>query len=454
MSTYKRILTSLDIGTTSIKVIIAEIINNEINVIGVSTQESRGIKKGVIVDIDKTVTSIIIAIQEAEQKANVAVDEVIVGLPAYSLDIQSTRGVVKTESADTEITSRDIESVVSQAMIQAVGQEKEMIGLNIHQFIVDGFDDISDPRGMVGVRLEVEADVLSIPKTIFHSIKKCVSMANLRISDIVIQPDALAAISLNHDQKRQGAILLDMGGGQTTAAVYKDNRLIYSFVDPEGGEYVSRDISVVLNTTIDEAEQLKIKYGYAHPGEADPNNRIPVNVLSQKGEQSISEDYLAEIIQARLLQILSTIENNLSEKQLLDASHNLIVTGGNASIPGTRDLLAEVFSKNIDLFVPQQMGIRYPTFSTAVGLIQYVKDQSDVQRMVNMYVNDLDGYYREKEEIQEEKVQPSTSFQSIPSLKPETNQQGTVEKTTITKKAQPEESTWDKIKNMINSFFD
>ena len=166
MGTYKRILTSLDIGTTSIKVIIAEIINNELNVIGVSTQESRGIKKGVIVDIDKTVTSIIIAVQEAEQKANVAVDEVIVGLPAYSLDIQSTRGVVKTENADTEITNRDIESVVSQAMIQAVGQDKEMIGLNIHQFIVDGFDDISDPRRMVGVRLEMEADVLSVPKTI------------------------------------------------------------------------------------------------------------------------------------------------------------------------------------------------------------------------------------------------------------------------------------------------
>lgn len=453
MGTYKRILTSLDIGTTSIKVIIAEIINNELNVIGVSTQESRGIKKGVIVDIDKTVTSIIIAVQEAEQKANVAVDEVIVGLPAYSLDIQSTRGVVKTENADTEITNRDIESVVSQAMIQAVGQDKEMIGLNIHQFIVDGFDDISDPRRMVGVRLEIEADVLSVPKTILHSIKKCVNMADLRISDIVIQPDALASVSLNHDQKRQGAILLDMGGGQTTASVYKDNRLIYSFVDPEGGEYVTRDISVVLNTTIDEAEQLKIKYGYAHPSEANSENMIPVNVLSQKGIQSIPEDYLAEIIQARLLQILTTVKNNLSERQLLDVSNNIIVTSGNASIPATRDLLFEVFSKNIDFFVPQQMGIRYPTFSTAVGLIQYVKDQSDVQRMVNMYVNGLEGYYKDAEEVQQEEVPSSSMFKSVQRPTPDTNQQGTTEKTTA-KEAQSEESTWNKVKNMINSFFD
>lgn len=453
MGTYKRILTSLDIGTTSIKVIIAEIINNELNVIGVSTQESRGIKKGVIVDIDKTVTSIIIAVQEAEQKANVAVDEVIVGLPAYSLDIQSTRGVVKTENADTEITNRDIESVVSQAMIQAVGQDKEMIGLNIHQFIVDGFDDISDPRRMVGVRLEIEADVLSVPKTILHSIKKCVNMADLRISDIVIQPDALASVSLNHDQKRQGAILLDMGGGQTTASVYKDNRLIYSFVDPEGGEYVTRDISVVLNTTIDEAEQLKIKYGYAHPSEANSENMIPVNVLSQKGIQSIPEDYLAEIIQARLLQILTTVKNNLSERQLLDVSNNIIVTGGNASIPATRDLLFEVFSKNIDFFVPQQMGIRYPTFSTAVGLIQYVKDQSDVQRMVNMYVNGLEGYYKDAEEVHQEEVPSSSMFKSAQRPTPDTNQQGTTEKTTA-KEAQSEESTWNKVKNMINSFFD
>lgn len=453
MGTYKRILTSLDIGTTSIKVIIAEIINNELNVIGVSTQESRGIKKGVIVDIDKTVTSIIIAIQEAEQKANVAVDEVIVGLPAYGLEIQTTRGVVKTENADTEITNRDIESVVSQAMIQAVGQDKEMIGLNIHQFIVDGFDDISDPRRMVGVRLEMEADVLSVPKTILHSIKKCVNMADLKISDIVIQPDALASVSLNHDQKRQGAILIDMGGGQTTASVYKDNRLIYSFVDPEGGEYVTRDISVVLNTTIDEAEQLKIKYGYAHPDEANSDNTIPVNVLSQKGVQSISEDYLAEIIQARLFQILTTIKNNLSERQLLDVSNNIIVTGGNASIPATRDLLFDVFSKNIDFFVPQQMGIRYPTFSTAVGLIQYVKEQSDVQRMVNMYVNGLEGHTKDIKEVQEEEVPSSSMFSSAQRPNQDRNQQGTTEKTTA-EEAQSEESTWDKFKNMINSFFD
>ena len=452
MGTYKRILTSLDIGTTSIKVIIAEIINNELNVIGVSTQESRGIKKGVIVDIDKTVTSIIIAIQEAEQKANVAVDEVIVGLPAYGLEIQSTRGVVKTENADTEITNRDIESVVSQAMIQAVGQDKEMIGLNIHQFIVDGFDDISDPRRMVGVRLEMEADVLSVPKTILHSIKKCVTMADLTISDIVIQPDALASVSLNHDHKRQGAILVDMGGGQTTVSVYKDNRLIYSFVDPEGGEYITRDISVVLNTTIDEAEQLKIKYGYAHPDEANPDNTIPVNVLSQKGVQSISEDYLAEIIQARLLQILTTIKNNLSESQLLDASNNIIVTGGNTSIPATRDLLSEVFSKSIDFFVPQQMGIRYPTFSTAVGLIQYVKEQSDVQRMVNRYVNGLEGHTRDKEESQKE-VPSSRTFSSDQHPDQDRSQQGATEKITI-KETQSEESTWDKFKNMINSFFD
>ncbi|MDO5457415.1 MAG: cell division protein FtsA [Atopococcus tabaci] len=452
MGTYKRILTSLDIGTTSIKVIIAEIINNELNVIGVSTQESRGIKKGVIVDIDKTVTSIIIAIQEAEQKANVAVDEVIVGLPAYGLEIQSTRGVVKTENADTEITNRDIESVVSQAMIQAVGQDKEMIGLNIHQFIVDGFDDISDPRRMVGVRLEMEADVLSVPKTILHSIKKCVTMADLTISDIVIQPDALASVSLNHDHKRQGAILVDMGGGQTTVSVYKDNRLIYSFVDPEGGEYITRDISVVLNTTIDEAEQLKIKYGYAHPDEANPDNTIPVNVLSQKGVQSISEDYLAEIIQARLLQILTTIKNNLSESQLLDASNNIIVTGGNTSIPATRDLLSEVFSKSIDFFVPQQMGIRYPTFSTAVGLIQYVKEQSDVQRMVNRYVNGLEVYTRDKEESQKE-VPSSRTFSSDQHPDQDRSQQGATEKITI-KETQSEETTWDKFKNMINSFFD
>lgn len=470
MSQNRRILTSLDIGTTSIKVIIAEIINNNVNVIGVSAQPSSGIKKGVIVDIDQTVSSIRQAVAEAERKANARVEELIIGLPAYGLDLQYTRGVVKTENPEAEISDQDIQNVVSQALIQAVAPDKELMGLNIKQFIVDGFDDIADPRGMIGLRLEIEAEVYSVPKTILHSLKKCVSMAGYYISDIVTQPDALAAAALSREKQRHASILIDMGGGQTTATVYDNQQIQFSFVDPEGGEYVSRDLSVVLNTTLEEAERLKINHGYAHPADANPDSQIAVNVLSQKGVQLIDEEYIVEIIHARLVQILSTVYERLNDERLLEGVSEIIVSGGNASIPGLKRVFENIFEKDFVLFVPQQMGIRYPTFSTAIGLIQYVKELDDVQRRVNSYVNQIDMHFRspkKSESLPTPKTEPEPEYEASTDSSYQAKSQG--DKINTEAQVQQEESDltyqdnhqgrsqpsfFDKIKDFFSSFFD
>ena len=291
---------SLDIGTTSIKVVVAEYINGSVNIIGVGNEKSRGLSRGVIVDIDETVYSIQRAVDQASRKANYQIRSVIVGVPSNQIMIEECHGMVAVASENREITNRDVYNVISAAKVRSVPPERDIISIIPEEFIVDGFNGIKDPRGMLGVRLELYARLVTGPRTIIHNIRRCVQKAGLEIAELVVQPQAIASVALSRDEREFGTVIIDMGGGQTTASIIHDNQLKYTMVDQEGGDFVTKDISIILNTSIESAERIKREYGYAVSADTSDQEYFPVETVGKKEPVRVDEHFLAEIIEARI----------------------------------------------------------------------------------------------------------------------------------------------------------
>lgn len=300
------IYVSLDIGTTSIKVVVAEYVKDQMNIIGVGNEISKGLSRGVIVDIDETVESIRSAVSQAERKANIQISNVIVGIPSNQISIEPCHGMYAVASENKEITDKDVQNVFAAAKVRSVPPEREIISVIPEEFIVDGFDGIRDPRGMIGVRLELYASMITGPKTIIHNIKRCVEKAGLQIEDMVVQPLAISSVAMNKGERDFGTILIDMGGGQTSASVMHDDQLKFAFVDPEGGDLVTKDISIILNTTLENAERVKREYGYAISEDTSDEEFFPVETIGKEEPVKVDERYLSEIIEARFVQILKT----------------------------------------------------------------------------------------------------------------------------------------------------
>ncbi|AQS52838.1 Cell division protein FtsA [Jeotgalibaca dankookensis] len=369
---------SLDIGTTSIKVVVAEYANNQLNVIGVGNEISKGLSRGVIVDIDETVTSIKNAVEQAEKKANKKIKNVVVGIPGNQISIEPCHGMYGVTSEDKEITDSDVQNVFAAAKVRSITPDREIISIIPEEFIVDGFDGIRDPRGMIGVRLELYANMITGPKTVVHNIKRCVERAGLVVEDMVVQPLATASVAMSKDERDFGTILIDLGGGQTTASVIHDDQLKFVYVDPQGGNLVSKDISIILNTTMDNAEYIKREFGCAIPEDASDEEFFPVEVIGKDEPMRADEKYLAEIIEARLVQIFETVKKALDQVEARDLPGGIILTGGGSAIPGIIELAEEIFELNVKHYVPEQMGMRHPIFATSLGLIKYTGEQDEI----------------------------------------------------------------------------
>ena len=284
-----------------------------------------------IVDIDQVVKAIKEAVKQAEEKANIQISEVSVGVPANMLQIERCKGMIAIGNEDgnsKEISDIDVRRVTEAALVQNLPPERDVIDIVTDEFIVDGFDGIKDPRGMVGVRLEMQGVMYTGPKTILHNTRKCIERAGLKVKDMIVAPLALSQVALTDGEKDFGAILIDLGGGQTTAAVIHDHQLKYTYVDQEGGDYVTRDISIVLNTSIENAEILKRNYGYADETLASSEDTFPVTVVGQQEPEMITEEYLAQIIEARLQQIFGKLKADLDRINALQLPGRIVLTGG------------------------------------------------------------------------------------------------------------------------------
>ncbi|HEL2402353.1 TPA: cell division protein FtsA [Streptococcus suis] len=379
--------TGLDIGTSSVKVLVAEYNENEMNVIGVSNVKSAGVKDGIIVNIEVAAGAIKKAIEQAEEKAGVRIDRVNVGLPANLLQIEPTQGMIPVTTDSQEITDVDVENVVKSALTKSMTPEREVISFIPEEFIVDGFQGIKDPRGMMGIRLEMRGMLYTGPRTILHNLRKTVERAGVQVENIVISPLALTRSVLNEGEREFGATVIDLGGGQTTVAVMRGQELQYTNIYQEGGDYITNDISKVLTTSKSIAENLKFNYGIAFPQESSDKEKFTVEVIGESAPVEVTERYLSEVIAARLRQIFERVKQDLERTRALDLPGGIVLVGGGAILPGITELAQEVFGVNTKLFVPNQIGIRNPSFASVISFVEYVGELEEVADIAQRAVN-------------------------------------------------------------------
>ncbi|MFD1418751.1 cell division protein FtsA [Companilactobacillus keshanensis] len=377
----------LDIGTSSIKVVVAESSDEKLNVVGVGSERSEGVSRGVIVDIDKAAGAIKKAVKRAETQANITIHDVVVGISANMLQIEKCQGMIAVGSESKEITENDVRQVMAAAMVQNLPSEREVVSLIPRQFSVDGFNNIRDPRGMIAVRLEMKGIIYTAPKTIVHNTKKAIQLAGLNIIHKVITPMALSQVVLNDGESGFGSVIIDMGAGQTTASVVHDYNLKLSTVDFEGGHYVTHDISVVLNTTVENADQLKVYYGNADSDETSSDETISVEVVGKTDPEQISEQYISEIIEARLEQIFNRLKEPLENSGALSLPGGIVLTGGVAATPNIEELAKKVFGVKVRSYVPSQMGMRHPSYALGLGLVTYASRLNDIGIIADNVVN-------------------------------------------------------------------
>ena len=370
--------TGLDIGTSSIKVLVAEFISGEMNVIGVSNIPSTGVKDGIIIDIEAAATAIKTAVAQAEEKAGMTIDKINVGLPANLLQIEPSQGMIPVPSESKEIKDEDVDSVVKSALTKSITPEREVISLVPEEFIVDGFQGIRDPRGMMGIRLEMRGLIYTGPSTILHNLRKTVERAGISVENIIITPLAMARTVLNEGEREFGATVIDMGGGQTTVATMRAQELQYTNIYTEGGDYITKDISKVLKTSMSIAEALKFNFGQANINEASETETVKVDVVGSEEPVEVTERYLSEIVSARVRHILDRVKQDLERGRLLDLPGGIVLVGGGAIMPGVVDVAQEILGTNVKLHVPNQVGIRNPMFANVISLVEFVGKMSEV----------------------------------------------------------------------------
>lgn len=448
------IYVGLDIGTTSIKVIVAEYVKGQMNVIGVGREPSDGVNRGVIVDIDKASIAIKRAVESAERKANIQIHDVVAGIPANLLRIEPVRGMIAISDSSREIGNQDVVEVSNAASVHNLPPEQEVVDVLPDEFIVDGFDGIKDPRGMVGVRLEMNGGLITGPKTIIHNLKSAIRQAGLGLVDVVVSPLALGRTILNDGEQDFGTITLDLGAGQSTAAVIHDHHLKYTFVEQEGGQFVTKDISVVLNTSLDNAEQIKQQYGYAVADLAS-SDAFPVNVVGQNEPVAVTEKYLSEIIEARMEQILTNIKKQLEKVGALDMPGGVVITGGGAALPGIETLVERIFETNAKLYVPDQMGLRHPAFAQALAILNYEGRMSDVEILAKTAMVSSERTVSEtpQDDVVDEKPKFKQRTKSS-ERRPESQQERPKPTTNNSSSSTANSNRFDGIKKWFSDFFD
>lgn len=405
------IYVSLDIGTSNVRVIIGEMTNGTLNIIGVGNTKSEGIKKGAIVDIDETVQSIRRAVEQAERMIGLSIKQVIVGVNGNHVQLQPCHGVVAVSSPDKEIGNEDIARVIDAAQVVSIPPEREIIDVIPKQFIVDGFDEINDPRGMIGVRLEMEGTIITGSKTVLHNLLRCVERAGLQITDICLQPLAAGSVAISKDEKSLGVGLIDIGGGSITISIFEQGSLQATSVIPVGGDHVTNDIAVGLRTSTEEAERIKLKYGHAYIDEASDDEIFAVSILGSDTGEEYSQFELAHIIEPRMEEMFELIDKEIHRLGYRDLPSGYVLTGGTVMLPGVLELAKEMLNSNVRIAIPDYIGVRESQYTTAVGLIQFAYKNVKIQgKEVAASVSTFDdeqkpGKKKEKSDMKEkEKV--------------------------------------------------
>ena len=375
----KNLIVGLDIGTSKIVAIVAEVTEDGLNVIGMGTQPSRGLKKGVVVNIEATMGSIQRVLEEAELMADCRISEVYTGIAGSHIRSLNSSGMVAIK--EKEVTQADIDRVVDTAKAIAIPNDQQVLHILPQEFIIDGQEDVREPLGMSGVRLEVKVHIVTGAVSAVENITKCVRRCGIEVRDIILQPLASARAVLNDDEKELGVCLMDIGGGTTDIAVFAGGAIRHTAVIPIAGDQVTNDIAMTLRTPTKEAEELKLRYGCALRQLADPNEVIEVPGVGERAPRKLSRPMLAEVIEPRIEELYSLVQAELRRsgfEELL--SSGIVLTGGSALLAGMTELGEEVFHLPVRVGVPSYVGglsevVRNPRYATSVGLLLEGREQ-------------------------------------------------------------------------------
>lgn len=402
MSKRDRYIVGLDIGTTKVCVLVAEIREEEaIDIIGMGSCDSKGLRKGVIINVDPTVECIRKVVEEAELMSGINVEEAYVGIAGEHITGSNSRGMISINSKDHIISRDDINRVIEAAKQIPIPADKDVLHVLPQEFMVDGQDEIGDPLGMSGSRLEVNVHVVTCGSTQLQTLLTCVNKAGIEVTDTVLEQLASSESVLTPDEKELGVALIDIGGGTTDLAIFEKQSLWHSFIRSIGGDHFTNDIAVGLRTPIGEAERIKKKYGCAISSLIEEDETIEVPSVGGRKPRYMSRQVLGDIIQLRAEELFSIIKDEI-ERMGFSRSLNsgVVLTGGGSLLEGMVEIAERIFDLPVRIGKPAGVGglidvINSPVYSTAAGLVIYGFRTREVRR--DRYITRRKPLWRFKE---------------------------------------------------------
>ncbi len=383
------LLVALDVGTSKVVAMVAELNSTgQFNVIGLGQTTSKGLKKGVVVNIEATVQSIQRALEEAEVMADKRIANVFTGIAGNHIHSFNSSGMVAIR--DKEVAHGDVERVIETAKAINIPTDQQILHILTQEFIIDGQEDVREPIGMSGLRLEVKVHIVTGAVSAAQNIIKCVRRCGLEVNDLILQPIASSYAVLTEDEKELGVVLIDVGGGTTDIAIFSQGAIRHTAIIPIAGDQITNDIAMALRTPSSEAEDLKIRFGVARQSMVDPSKSIEVPGVGDRDSKTMSRQALAAVIEPRVEELFSLVREVLREADMEDmVSSGVVLTGGTSLMPGIVELAEEVFGKPARVGVPDYKGhlheiVHSPRYSTAIGLLmegrlQLLRGQRKVQ---------------------------------------------------------------------------
>lgn len=394
MGRREEIIVGLDIGTTKIACIIGEVTEEGLDIIGIGSHPSTGLRKGVVINIDATTNSIARAVEEAELMAGCEVNRVYAGIAGGHVKGFNSRGIVAIK--DKEVRDEDLARVVDAARAVAMPMDRQIIHVIPREYIIDDQDGIKEPLGMTGVRLEGSVHIVTASVTSAKNIVKCANACGLEVADIVLEQLASSEAVLSDDEKELGVAVVDIGGGTTDIAIYSQGSLVHTAVLSLGGNHLTNDIAVGLRTPMAEAERIKRKYGCAMIDKVAPEETIEVPSVGGRPPRVLSRQILSEIIEPRVEEIFAYVARELKnsgfDQQL---AGGVVITGGTTILECMPELAEEILCLPVRRGVPGQVGglvdvVRNPKFATGVGLVLHGSGTPEV----DAYNPEDAGFYR------------------------------------------------------------
>ncbi len=372
----KQLIVGLDIGTSKIVAIVAEIsAGGEIEIVGIGASASQGLKKGVVIDIESTVSSIKKAIEEAELMAGVQIKSVFAGIAGSHIKSLNSHGIVAIK--DREVGSEDVNRVIDAAKAVAIPTDQRIIHVLPQEFVIDDQDGIREPIGMSGVRLEAKVHLVTGSTSAAQNIVKCVRQCGLEVEDVILEQLASSYSVLTEDEKELGVCLVDIGGGTTDIAVFTEGAIRHTAVIPIAGDQVTNDIAVALRTPTQFAEDIKVKYACALRQLANAEDTIEVPGVGDRASRRLARQTLAEVVEPRYEELLTLVQTELRRSGFEGlCAAGVVLTGGSAKMEGVVELAEEVFHMPVRLGFPQHVTgladvVRNPIHATGVGLLLF-----------------------------------------------------------------------------------